>query len=370
MAELYVGLMSGTSLDGIDAVLVDFSVAKPVLLCSHSLKLGSALTQALQKLCDEQQKTDEINLMGRTDRLVAQRFSTAVIELCQKANVKPEQITAIGSHGQTIRHYPDTALGFSLQIGDANTIAVITGIDVVADFRKKDIALGGQGAPLVPAFHQYTFADTKHDRIIVNIGGMANLTYLPATNPDNICGHDTGPGNTLLDRWIQTNKQQPYDNNGQWARSGKLNQQLLQHMLADEYFSQPAPKSTGREKFNLTWLADFIADSHIPAQDIQHTLVQLSAHSIAQEIKSIATSGDIYLCGGGSHNSLLVEAITAQLPQFKIDNTAALGVDPDWVEAIAFAWLAHAHIHKIHANVPNVTGASRSAVLGCFYPSQ
>ncbi|MFT4924659.1 MAG: anhydro-N-acetylmuramic acid kinase [Phenylobacterium sp.] len=374
MDSLFIGLMSGTSLDGIDAVLVDFSHDKPQLISSYSQNIPLDLTHDIQQLCDGQISHHEINKMGAVDRQLGQLFAKAVNTLCQQANIDPAQVTAIGSHGQTIRHYPDGAQGFTLQIGDANTIAVQTGIDVIADFRKKDIALGGQGAPLVPAFHQSVFHSNStnndnNDRMIVNIGGIANVTFLPGDDSQPISGFDTGPGNTLLDRWIQTHQSQPYEDNGAWARSGVLNQPLLTQLLSDTFFQLSGPKSTGRERFNLDWLNSHLTDDNISSQDVQHTLVHLTAKSLASALKSLASSGEIYLCGGGSRNAFLVSVIEHYLPQFKVFNTEALGVNPDWVEAIAFAWLARAYTLKQPGNVPAVTGASRSAVLGAYFPA-
>ncbi|MCJ8275001.1 MAG: anhydro-N-acetylmuramic acid kinase, partial [Psychrosphaera sp.] len=225
-----------------------------------------------------------------------------------------------------------------------------------------------QGAPLVPAFHQYVFGDKSVDRMIVNIGGMANLTFLPAQTEQQITGYDTGPGNTLLDGWCVRHTNQPYDKDGSWGRCGELNQALLQRLLADDYFVQPSPKSTGREKFNLSWLGAILSELSIPAQDVQATLVHLSAISIADEIKQITDKGDVYLCGGGSRNGYLVETIALYLGEFEVMNTEVLGVNPDWVEAIAFAWLARAYVLKQPGNMPSVTGASRAAVLGCYFP--
>jgi anhydro-N-acetylmuramic acid kinase len=368
MNELYIGLMSGTSLDGIDAVLVEFTQDTPRLIGSHAQTIPNALRTQIQQLCDACVPGNEINQMGAVDRQIGQLFAETVLTLCKQSDVNPKDIRAIGSHGQTIRHYPNGKNGFTLQIGDANTIAVQTGIDVVADFRKKDVALGGQGAPLVPAFHQTIFGDKSCDRMIVNIGGMANLTFLPAQSAQQVTGYDTGPGNTLLDGWCLKHTNQPYDKDGSWGRSGQLNQALLQRLLSEDYFAQPSPKSTGREKFNLTWLEAILGGQSIPAQDVQATLVHLTALSIADEIKQITNKGDVYLCGGGSRNGYLVETIALYLGEFELMNTDALGVDPDWVEAIAFAWLARAYVLKQPGNMPSVTGASRAAVLGCYFP--
>jgi anhydro-N-acetylmuramic acid kinase len=372
MNELYIGLMSGTSLDGIDAVLVDFSQDPPRLIDSHAQAIPNVLKTQIQQLCDATLPANEINQMGAVDRQIGLLFAQAVLTLCKHSGVNPKNIRAIGSHGQTIRHYPNghgqLEQGFTVQIGDANTIAVQTGIDVIADFRKKDVALGGQGAPLVPAFHQYVFGDKSSDRMIVNIGGMANLTFLPAQTGLEVTGYDIGPGNTLLDGWCMRHTNQTYDKDGNWGRSGELNQVLLQRLLADEYFAQPSPKSTGREKFNLAWLEAILGEQSIAVQDVQATLVNLTALSIADEIKQITNKGDVYLCGGGSRNSYLVETIAFYLGEFEVMNTDALGVDPDWLEAIAFAWLARAYVLKQPGNMPSVTGASRAAVLGCYIP--
>ncbi|MFT5164069.1 MAG: anhydro-N-acetylmuramic acid kinase [Alteromonadaceae bacterium] len=377
MSELFIGLMSGTSVDGIDAVLVDFTNGPPKLLHSYSHTIDPALTSAINQLCDARCQGNEINLMGNVDRKIGEYFASAVNILCLQAGINNKQVKAIGSHGQTIRHYPDGQHGFSLQIGDPNTIAVQTGIDVIADFRKKDIALGGQGAPLVPAFHQSVFSDKSTNRLIVNLGGIANVTFLPQSANASIVGFDTGPGNTLLDRWCQTHQQQAYDDNGRWAQSGQLNHQLLAELLDEPFFQLSAPKSTGRELFNLDWLNQVLQTSSTPAfpspippQDIQHTLAHLTAKSLAEQIAQLAGEGEVYLCGGGSHNGFLVRCIQAYLPQFSVTNTSKLGIEPDWVEAMAFAWLARAYTLKQAGNIPAVTGATRPAVLGSYFPAQ
>ncbi len=358
----YIGLMSGTSMDGIDAVLVDFSAEQPHLLANHTEDIPSNILNGLQALCLPD--NDEINRLGQLDRNMGKLFAQAVNHLLAKTNVPKEDIIAIGSHGQTVRHMPSLGAGFTLQIGDPNTIAAETGIDVIADFRRKDIALGGQGAPLVPAFHQQTFAQNGKPRIILNIGGIANITYLPG-NSEQVLGFDTGPGNTLIDAWIQQVKGESFDRDGAWAASGKTHEPLLAHLLSHPYFSLTYPKSTGRELFNQAWLEQQLAlFTQLAEEDIQSTLLDLTCHSIAQDIHKLSSQGELFVCGGGAFNTLLMQRLAALLPDYRLDTTLALGVDPKWVEGIAFAWLAMRHQLGLPANLPAVTGASREAVLG------
>lgn len=358
----YIGLMSGTSMDGVDAVLVDFSGKQPQLICTHTEAIPSNLLKGLQRLCLPD--NDEINLLGHLDRNVGKLFALAVNNLLSKSNITKSEIIAIGSHGQTVRHMPNLDVGFTLQIGDPNTIAVETGIDVIADFRRKDIALGGQGAPLVPAFHQQTFAEIGKKRIILNIGGIANVTYLPG-NSEHVLGFDTGPGNTLIDTWIQQVKNEPFDKDGQWAASGKTDPNLLAQLLSHPYFAFAYPKSTGRELFNQAWLEQQLSQfNQLNEEDIQSTLLDLTCHSIARDILKLANEGELFVCGGGAFNGQLMHRLTTLLPNYKLDTTSALGVDPKWVEGIAFAWLAMRHHLGLPANLPAVTGASREAVLG------
>lgn len=364
----YIGLMSGTSMDGVDAVLVDFATEKAQLICSHTEEIPSHLLKGLQRLCLP--GNDEINRLGRLDRSVGELFGLAVNHLMAKSGIDKSHVIAIGSHGQTVRHMPNLEVGFTLQIGDPNTIATITGIDVIADFRRKDIALGGQGAPLVPAFHQQTFAQTDKKRVILNIGGIANVTYLPG-NSEHVVGFDTGPGNTLIDAWIQQAKNEPFDENGQWAQSGNTNTDLLTQLLSHPYFSLDYPKSTGRELFNQAWLEQQLsAFNDLSEEDIQSTLLDLTCHSIAKDILKLAPEGELFVCGGGAFNAELIHRITALLPDYHIQTTSALGVDPKWVEGIAFAWLAMRHHLGLPANLPAVTGASREAVLGGYFSAK
>ena len=360
--EYFIGLMSGTSMDGVDAVLVDFSTDHPILVASHTEAIPAHLLSGLQRLC--QPATDEINRLGRLDRSVGKLFAQAVNHLLAKTTVTADEVIAIGSHGQTVRHMPNLEMGFTLQIGDPNTIAIETNIDVIADFRRKDIALGGQGAPLVPAFHQQVFARQGHSRVILNIGGIANVTYLPG-NSEQVLGFDTGPGNNLIDAFIQQNLNLPFDEDGAWADSGTSNPVLLKQLLSHSYFSLAYPKSTGRELFNQAWLEQQIADySHLDQEDIQSTLLDLTCHSIANDINKLAPTGELFVCGGGALNKALMQRLAILVPNYKVATTSALGVDAKWVEGIAFAWLAMRYHHDLPANLPAVTGASRAAVLG------
>jgi anhydro-N-acetylmuramic acid kinase len=377
--ELYIGLMSGTSIDGIDAALVEFSGNNCQLIAQYLQPLPPQLTAALHRLC--QSGTNEIDLLASIDKQLAVLFAQASLQLLSISGYSAAAITAIGSHGQTIRHHPE--LGFTLQIGDPNILAAITNIDTVADFRRKDMALGGQGAPLVPAFHQAVFQHPQISRAVVNIGGLANVTFLPSLQQSGtVIGYDTGPGNTLLDAWFKLHhvSGKSYDENGLWARSGTVIEELLTQLLKHDYFQLSPPKSTGRELFNLTWLQRYLSaedqsssqlnsqPSYNPA-DVQRSLVRFTAISIANEIKQLMPVGEVYICGGGAANPLLMQDIASQLSQYPVNTTAALGIDPDWVEAIAFAWLAKQHVHKQPGNIPAVTGASRPAILGSFYPA-
>ncbi|MBM7071032.1 anhydro-N-acetylmuramic acid kinase [Shewanella sp. 202IG2-18] len=364
----YIGVMSGTSMDGIDSVLVDFSSGNPQLIETYTEEIPSHLFKGLQRL--SQPSNDEINRLGRLDRQVGQAFAKSVNGLLKKAGVSTSDIISIGSHGQTVRHMPNLEVAFTTQIGDPNTIAVETDIDVIADFRRKDVALGGQGAPLVPAFHQQVFSKPTADRVILNIGGIANITYLPQ-DEQPVLGFDTGPGNALVDAWIQQSQEEPYDNNGQLAASGASDEKLLKHLLSHTYFSQPYPKSTGKELFSQNWLEQQISEySHLSVADIQSTLLDLSCHSIANDILKLSQSGELFVCGGGAKNTELMKRLKALLPTYTVETTSLLGVDPQWVEAIAFAWLAYRFEHHLPANLPEVTGASREAILGARFPAK
>lgn len=357
MEEVYIGLMSGTSADGIDAVLVDFTEFKPKLIGTHYQEYTTSFRQAILALCEP--GLNEIERLAEMDIQIAKAFAAATHQLLTKNSIKPASVRAIGSHGQTIRHYPDRQ--FSLQIGDPNIISVETDIITVADFRRKDLALGGQGAPLVPAFHQAIFG-TSIQKVIANIGGIANVTIL---NEGNVLGYDTGPGNVLLDLWTEKHLKQRYDKEGKWAASGTIQFSLLEKFLADPFFQLKPPKSTGREYFNESWLLKHLEDGQYKPEDIQATLVELTARSILSSLPF--TNGEVYICGGGVHNQFLMNRLKQLGTDFKIESTSAAGVDPDWVEAMAFAWLAKRTLEKKSGNITSVTGAIKSSILGGIY---
>lgn len=361
LPELYIGLMSGTSMDGIDAALVDFSSPQPKLICSHSQQWPEALQQALIKA--RELPDNQLDSLTELDNQTAEIFAKACTKLLNKTDYQAKDIIAIGNHGQTIRHRPDIDKPFSLQIGNAKILAAQTGIDVISDFRTADIAAGGQGAPLAPAFHKAVFRDDQVNRVIVNIGGIANITILPKAKSQPVTGFDCGPGNTLMDAWIRLQQQQAFDTDGNFASSGKTETKLLATLLQDEYFQLPAPKSTGFEYFNLKWLNKFI-HHEVSSADIQSTLCDLTAVSIIRAINQYAAdTEEIYICGGGINNLELMRRLQA-ISRCPIVSTEKLGVPPQWVEAMAFAWLAYRHKHQLSANLPSVTGACRAVPLG------
>lgn len=363
-----MGALSGTSVDGIDVALVRFD-PQPRLVASHSLAFPPALRAELLALCVPRE--NEIDRLGRADVALGRLFAQAVNELLAAAGVAHASVRAIGSHGQTIRHRPGFTPAFTLQIGDPNVIAADTGIPVVADFRRKDLALGGQGAPLVPAFHAAIFRAADRDRVVVNIGGIANLTALPAAPDALLLGFDTGPGNTLLDAWARRVLDEPMDRDGALSARGQVLPTLLDALLAEPYFAQPAPKSTGPEQFSLAWLERHLAalpTSPAPA-DVQATLVALTAETIAAAIRALPhlTRPDVFICGGGARNPVLLQALRTRLPASSVDTTDALGVSANWVEALLFAWLARQRCHALPGNATAVTGARRPAVLGGLF---
>lgn len=365
--QLYIGLMSGTSADGIDAALVDLQNT-PKLLASHTHPFSNQLRGQIHSLCLP--GTDEIDLMGALDAELGKHFAQATRDLLEKSAISADQIIAIGSHGQTIRHRPPGSDkgNFTLQIGDPNLIAELTGITTVADFRRRDMAVGGQGAPLVPAFHNAFFHSSSADKVVVNIGGMANITWLPANG--HVCGFDTGPGNALMDAWISQHHGHPYDADGNWAKTGAVITCLLDSLLSDPFFCKPSPKSTGRESFNLHWLEKHIRELpfQVSATDVQATLLELTGKSIAESIKSLSKEpATILICGGGAFNKMLLERLATLLPKCCVTTTANYGVDPQWIEAMAFAWLAKQTINHRPGNLRAVTGASREVILGGVY---
>ena len=370
---LFIGLMSGTSLDGVDVALVEFNNNDSVasgqirLLDTHFLAYPASLRAQILAL--QHPTANELETTALMGNALAKLYAEAVNQLLAKINLKPQQITAIGCHGQTIRHQPQLmdGIGFTLQIGNPALLAELTDITVVADFRSRDIAAGGQGAPLVPAFHQAMFASAKISRAIINIGGIANITYL---KNNNVLGFDSGPGNMLLDAWIKEHQNLDYDANGGWASTGQVIAPLLESMLADPYFALSPPKSTGRDLFNDHWLSKKISGQHYAAQDVARTLVALTAHTIVDSLQHYCGSVDeVYLCGGGAHNSLLRLSLQTLLADIRVESTDILGVGVDWLEAIAFAWLAKQTLDKKTANLPEVTGAKGARILGAIYQS-
>jgi anhydro-N-acetylmuramic acid kinase len=367
----YIGLMSGTSVDAVDAILVMIESEAPLrVLATHSHPVPGETRAAVEALI--RPDANELDRFGELDVAVGHLFADAALALLSHAGVEARQVRAIGSHGQTVRHRPQARFPFSLQIGNPAVIAERTGIATVADFRARDIAAGGQGAPLAPAFHAWTFRSPSHARVIVNIGGIANITVLPSDPAEAVAGFDTGPGNTLLDQWIHRHLDRRHDDAGTWAASGALCEELLTALLADRYFHQPPPKSTGREYFDLVWLERVVAQEFagLSAADVQATLTHLTARSIAKAIDEHAPhAAEVFVCGGGSHNRFLMETLATLLAGRRVDTTGAIGVAPDWVEASAFAWLAHQALEGKPGNLPSVTGARHATVLGGIYPA-
>lgn len=363
---LYIGLMSGTSIDAIDAVLVDFSQEIPQLIATHSHAWSLETRQQLLQLSQSNQPVFPATI-AHLDQLVAETFADAVHALLNKTSYKNKQIQAIGSHGQTLWHQPPRCSGlntrpFTWQIGDPNILAQLTEITTVADFRRRDMAVGGQGAPLVPAFHTALFQNYQQNQIVFNIGGIANITVLPH-NSDQIIGFDTGTGNGLLDAWILEQLGAKMDFNGEWAEQGKVQKNLLGKLLADPYFSLPFPKSTGRDYFNLKWLKQHL-NQESPV-DVQATLLEFTVQSISQAMQSFDFKR-VLVCGGGVHNKLMMQRLNEVL-QVPVISTAEVGVDPDWIEATCFAWLAKQTLERKTGNLPSVTGATKDVILGGVY---
>jgi anhydro-N-acetylmuramic acid kinase len=353
--------MSGTSLDGIDAVLVDLSQPKPLQLAKYYLPFDDTLKNALLALhLPSHNELHQAQVIGNQ---LARMYAAAVAPLLAQAKSSNKEVKAIGCHGQTIRHCPGD--GYSLQIGNAALLAELTGITVVSDFRSRDIAAGGQGAPLVPAFHDHVLRHPDIHRVIVNIGGISNLTSLPPRAATS--GFDCGPGNLLMDAWCMQHLGKPYDNNGAWAASGKVLPALLEQMLTEPFFALPPPKSSGRDLFNIAWLQSKLQGNEVAA-NVQATLLELTCRSIALAIQNHCPGAkEIYLCGGGAHNQTLHNRLAALLPGSSVKTTNTLGVDSDYLEAIAFAWLAQQALHGKPANLPLVTGAKHPCILGAVY---
>lgn len=366
--------MSGTSIDAIDAVVCEFDQSgRPLgLLGSVSRRYPDQLRQELLELQRKPDTPLTLRDFARLDAAIGDCFARASNDVLKQLDLPSSAIAAIGSHGQTLFHDPHS-IGTSLQLGDPNRIAAQTGICTVADFRRTDMAQGGQGAPLVPAFHHAVFASAARLRIVLNIGGIANLTILPDERRDAVTGFDTGPGNALLDEWTQRGKNEAYDRDGIWAASGTVDASLLSACLADPYFALPPPKSTGRDYFNLDWLsARFPGLDRCAAADVQRSLLEVTVESVARAIEAIAglNEPDLFVCGGGARNGFMMQRLAARLPAIRVHDTSALGVDPAWVEASAFAWLAWQTLHARPGNLPAVTGARQAAILGGIYAAQ
>ncbi len=347
--------MSGTSLDAVDVVLCEIDEASCTLLHSVEFPFPSELKAELLSMMSGTCTLEEI---GRADHSLGLLFTEAVASLLVSHNIDASTITAIGSHGQTLWHDPVGEYAFTMQLGDPNILTAKTGIKVVADFRRKDVALGGQGAPFAPAFHEFIFSNINTSISVVNIGGMANITVLD----EKLIGYDIGCGNVLMDMWITKHKNLSYDKDGEWARSGKVDYSLLDVMMVDAYFSMPYPKSTGREKFNETWLQQFLLEGTYNPEDIQRTLLELTALSISNEVLKFNLDMAL-LCGGGAKNNFLVERIKVLIPNIEV----AISQNADEIEAMTFSWLAYKRIHKEKVNLKDVTGASDNTVLGAIY---
>ncbi len=368
--QLYLGAISGTSVDGLDLALLEVAGSLSVI-DAGTAALPDELRRTLLELGTTEH--DDLDRLGRADAELGAFIATAVVEFLDARGIDRSRVAAIGSHGQTVRHRPDGPGRFTLQIGDPNRIAEGTGLTTVADFRRRDMAAGGQGAPLVPPFHAALFRTPSEDRAVLNLGGIGNFTLLPADPAGPVTGFDTGPGNALMDDWIAHARQHPFDSHGDWAASGRADPTLLERLLADPYLSAPPPKSTGREYFNLSWLKDQL-NVHLRGQvlaeeDVQATLCAFTAESVARALAAWGpATGRILVCGGGRHNRTLLAAI-AERVSCPVETTDDHGVDGDSVEAAAFAWLAHQTLNGLAGNEPHVTGASGPRVLGAVYPA-
>jgi anhydro-N-acetylmuramic acid kinase len=362
---LYIGLMSGTSMDGIDAVLLEIDAAGMRVRAATARSWAPELQQRLRRAAEDYLHFS-LTEFGQLDTIVGREFASAAEQLLRSAGIARDAIRAIGSHGQTVLHQPRNAVPFTLQIGDPNIIAEALNIDVVADFRRRDVAAGGEGAPLMPAFHAAAFGTPHQYKAVANIGGIANVTLLHANG--DVTGFDTGPGNCLLDAWARKRLGRPQDSDGAWAATGRPNATLLDRMLSDPYFLRTPPKSTGRETFSDEWLERISIGQSLEDADIQASLSELTARTIAA---SLLAGGQepkrLLVCGGGARNTDLMDRLKSALPRSAVDTTAACGIDPQHVEAAGFAWLAHRYISALPGNLPSVTGARHAVALGALY---
>ncbi|MTD39765.1 anhydro-N-acetylmuramic acid kinase [Erwinia sp. CPCC 100877] len=362
----YIGVMSGTSLDGVDVVLAVIDENVVVQQASYCHPIPTPLKQEILAACQGQTLT--LSTLGRLDHRLGLLFAEAVRTLMQRQGLRPADVVAIGCHGQTVWHEPESDTPHTMQIGDNNLIVARTGVTVVGDFRRRDMALGGQGAPLVPAFHQALLAHPAERRMVLNIGGIANLSLLFPGRP--VRGFDTGPGNMLLDAWVWRQRGLPFDRDAEWACQGRVILPLLQQMLSDPYFVQTPPKSTGREYFNYGWLErQLAAFPGLAPEDVQATLAELTAVTISEQVLLGGGCERLLVCGGGSRNPLLMNRLAGLLPGIEVSTTDEAGISGDDMEALAFAWLAARTISGLPGNLPSVTGASRLTLLGAIYPA-
>jgi anhydro-N-acetylmuramic acid kinase len=361
---IYLGLISGTSMDAIDAALVDFDVAPMRIIAASATPFEPGLKSRISVLIDQADRV-ALDEVGQIDVELGRAFAHAALALMRSAGISADRIAAIGSHGQTLRHRSDLAAPFTWQIADPNTLTEMTGVSVVADFRRRDVAAGGQGAPLLPVFHDQVFRSDEEDRVIANLGGIANITIL--TRDSGVSGFDTGPANRLLDAWISRHLHQDFDAGGAWAATGRIDATLLRELLDEPYLQLAPPKSTGRELFNLPWLENKLGLFSRAPQDVQATLQQFTAATIAAAVRQYAPGAALYICGGGAHNLGLLGAIAALIAPNRVASTAALGLDPDYVEAVAFAWFAKRTIEGLTSSAGGVTGAKGARILGGVY---
>lgn len=361
VSDYFIGQMSGTSLDGVDSVLMTFTEAGAQIVASHHLDFPTPIKNDILALCSEGH--NELDRSQKLANSIADIYAESIEQLLLHSQVERHHIKAIGAHGQTIRHMPPA---YTVQAINGARLAEKTGITVITDFRSRDLAAGGQGAPLVPAFHKYLFQSESENTVIVNIGGMANISVL--SSDGSVTGYDTGPGNVLMDAWFSCHLNGEYDEDGNWARCGEVIPELLDAFLAEPYFSLPAPKSTGRERFDMSWLLEYEPHDYA-SEDVQATLLMLTAQSIANEVRRQPDVSQVIVCGGGAYNGELMARLATLLPKQSVKTSDELGLDAQAIEALAFGWLAQRCLSGLSGNVPEVTGAKGERVLGAIYPS-
>lgn len=359
-AGAFIGLISGTSRDGVDAVLVEFGHGDPAVRNALCLPYPDPVSEEIERLTRSGRRPSDEDLR-RLDPAIARHFADAALRLAGEAGLDPNRVRAIGSHGQTVWHDPDGPRPESVQLGAPEAIAHFTGMTTVGDFRRADIEAGGQGAPLAPLLHRALFRPARGKRIVLNLGGIANISVIDGRG--EVTGFDTGPANCLLDAWVRQHHGEAFDRDGCWAAAGDVDRDLLHALLQDAWFSKPAPKSTGIEYFNLEWLRKYLSGHHLQARDIQATLAELTARSVADAVRPYQAA-DVLMCGGGIHNADLVARLQRSLPGMPLHSTAEFGMDPDWVEAILFAWLARERLEGRPQDTRAITGARRPVLLG------